>query len=530
MNRGRQIQETTTMDTYATCAICYESKRVAVTVTCPGCATLFCKECFKMNLLSGTEDTITCANVSCKIQWTAAFVCKKFSLRFYNETWKNHLSSIRFINIKSTFPLAMNFVNEELAFREVEKLLPGLQDELENLRRVLNLNKSNVNDLKDFIMVQKKKSKELKRELKRELKELKTTLEYLKDQGEQISVEIDLVKDQIRNIKLVRIDPSLLVIKKKKTYTTRCPADGCNAYVNEDGVCDICKTVMCLKCNTLKTDDTHECNSHDIETLRLIKKDSKQCPKCSAWIQRISGCDHMWCTSIINGDMCKTAFSYNTGRLLRKEENTNPHYFHYLAEQRKNGFDVEEEIDHVGFEGQRVRCYQASDVAKVLRECGINRSTIANMLQCVAHIEEIVLPELEEKLSPNINEHMDLTVKFILKEISEKKFHSELKRQNKQKEKTQDVYDILHMFKSTITDMFRKMLDRSSFIQNCKIVMQMEEICLYVDKELSIIAHRLNVKTVPTIKDWTYFPTRNNKYIPTRNATIPYESIHEIDM
>ena len=50
----------------------------------------------------------------------------------------------------------------------------------------------------------------------------------------------------------------------------------------------------------------HKCNEDDINTAKLLKKDTKYCPKCNFGITKISGCDVMFCTQ------CNTSFNWKT--------------------------------------------------------------------------------------------------------------------------------------------------------------------------------------------------------------------------
>ena len=57
----------------------------------------------------------------------------------------------------------------------------------------------------------------------------------------------------------------------------------------------------------------------------LIKKSTKNCPKCAVPIYKISGCDQMYCTE------CHIAFSWRTGEIDNGTIH-NPHYFQYQRE------------------------------------------------------------------------------------------------------------------------------------------------------------------------------------------------------
>ena len=62
----------------------------------------------------------------------------------------------------------------------------------------------------------------------------------------------------------------------------------------------------------------------------MIIKDSKQCPKCKNYIQRIYGCNQMFCT------ICHTCFNWVTLEILDKVNVNNPELINY---QRLNNLD-----------------------------------------------------------------------------------------------------------------------------------------------------------------------------------------------
>ena len=64
-----------------------------------------------------------------------------------------------------------------------------------------------------------------------------------------------------------------------------------------------------------------------VKTAELIKKDTKPCPSCGERIQKIQGCDQMWCIK------CHQAFSWKTGAIDSGPIH-NPHYYEL---QRRGG-------------------------------------------------------------------------------------------------------------------------------------------------------------------------------------------------
>jgi len=103
-----------------------------------------------------------------------------------------------------------------------------------------------------------------------------------------------------------------------------CPLNMCSGLV-KNGRCGDCKKAVCAKCREERLDG-HECNKQELETINLLKRDTKPCPSCKAPIHKIDGCDQMFCTK------CKTAFSWRTLNIQRGLIH-NPHYHEYMAQE-----------------------------------------------------------------------------------------------------------------------------------------------------------------------------------------------------
>ena len=64
-----------------------------------------------------------------------------------------------------------------------------------------------------------------------------------------------------------------------------------------------------------------KCDEDKKETVKLLRQDTKPCPKCGQLIYKIQGgCDQMYCVK------CHTAFSWKTGRRVNGVIH-NPHYY-----------------------------------------------------------------------------------------------------------------------------------------------------------------------------------------------------------
>lgn len=112
-----------------------------------------------------------------------------------------------------------------------------------------------------------------------------------------------------------------------------CPLNICSGLV-KNGRCGDCKKAVCAKCREERLDG-HECNQQELETIKLLKRDTKPCPRCKTPIHKIDGCDQMFCTK------CKTAFSWRTLNIQRGLIH-NPHYHEYMAQLNGGAMNIQQ--------------------------------------------------------------------------------------------------------------------------------------------------------------------------------------------
>jgi hypothetical protein len=121
--------------------------------------------------------------------------------------------------------------------------------------------------------------------------------------------------------------------KPKKIYIKACTQSGCHGFLDETWTCAVCSQKVCSKCFEDINDDAHLCKEENILSAKLIKTQTKPCPKCSAPVLRASGCTQMMCTN----NNCNTVFDFKTGE-IDKGVIHNPHFYHWRMESG-NGDD-----------------------------------------------------------------------------------------------------------------------------------------------------------------------------------------------
>lgn len=147
---------------------------------------------------------------------------------------------------------------------------------------------------------------------------------------ETVQSEIDSLYEKI-NLKKRRLNELKFGKKTEvKKYTRPCSIPNCNGFLDSSWKCGICSIVTCKDCFEPIADDEHVCEAGAKDTATLLKRDTKNCPKCGEGIYKIDGCDQMYCTS------CHTAFSWKTGEIVSGRIH-NPHYYQHLRNMAPDG-------------------------------------------------------------------------------------------------------------------------------------------------------------------------------------------------
>jgi hypothetical protein len=355
-------------------------------VTC-GCGRTICMDCAKQYLLS-TPDEPHC--FECKRVWDRTLQYELFGCKFINKDYRDHLKTRLFNQERLRLPETVAIVAAEKAEiaaerariaerqkirfecdsagKEFNQLLKKHRShslyrkscelnarkitlkntidhynkkiETDNIK-IINMEKE-IRKLRENISQSKKFTDNSKEELKEKEKEYDEVAQVLHE------MFIPVRKARTEYISLKRKLRELCVHKKMKTekriFTVKCSDETCKGFLSEkEHQCGICAKYACSKCHEMIGTNksllkTHECDPDKVATVKMLKKETRPCPKCVAPIYKISGCDQMWCTQ------CHVAFSWETGKIVTKGRLHNPHYYQYIRENGPTAVREPEEI------------------------------------------------------------------------------------------------------------------------------------------------------------------------------------------
>jgi hypothetical protein len=175
--------------------------------------------------------------------------------------------------------------------------------------------------------------------------------EAIEKENREITIEVNKLEKKIHenNLLIARINGNQVAVERRK-YVSKCPKNDCQGFLSSQLKCELCTSWVCSECREIKGTDRdaeHTCNPEILESVKMLSRDTKPCPKCSTMIHKIEGCDQMFCTE------CHTPFSWTTLRIETGRIH-NPHYFEWqrrqtaanVAERDPNDVLCGRELDH----------------------------------------------------------------------------------------------------------------------------------------------------------------------------------------
>jgi hypothetical protein len=153
-------------------------------------------------------------------------------------------------------------------------------------------------------------------------------------------------------------------------------------------------------------------------------------------------CDQMWCIS------CHTPFSWATGHAIKTGIVHNPHYFQWLA---KGGQAAPQNPGFIPCGGLPNGFQVQTALASANKE---DRKEIMDILRICGHMSDVERHRYERHLDPLNNE--DVGVQYLLKESSEENWKQTLAKREKERQKSNEIRDILDAFNGAAIDLFRR--------------------------------------------------------------------------
>jgi len=393
-----------------TCPICLDKFTASVrkAVTCGQCRANTCSKCVEKYLLNTIEDP-HCPH--CRYAWPRSFLNTVCTSTFLNKTYYKYRQDILMNRERSFLPQMMVFADREMRARKVDKLATDVSKEELELRKEYE---------KKFAELSSKRTR-----LWQKAQNIRSGRDEAAAGGAGAATE---AKAEARK------------------FVRRCTATDCKGFLSSVWKCGVCDNWVCPDCFEVKgrdKDTQHTCKPEMLETANLIKKDTKPCPSCGEMIMKSEGCDQMWCTS------CHTPFSWVTGKVVTTGIIHNPHYYQWM----RNGGGGQMP-QHPGF----IPCGGLPDpynLRRTLRNLSDVDSTefLAIYRTCV-HMIEVERTRYERHVHPQNNQ--DLDVRYLMNELDEEDWKAALARDEKDRQKSREIREILDAFNGATIDIMRR--------------------------------------------------------------------------
>ena len=433
------------------CSICCEKINASnhKKVSCPFCDFNSCRTCVQTYLLSVTTDPHC---MGCKKLWSREVVDGACTKIFRDTKLKKHRETILFEREKCLMPQSQEAASRVLQGRRIDKLMQEAEEEIIKI-------KLSINNL------------------------YHTKIRILNGASQQgASTE-------------------------KRVFVRRCPVNDCKGFLSTRWKCQLCDNNICSECNEVKKGDDHTCDPNNVETVALLKKDTKPCPSCGTMIFKISGCSQMWCPD------CHTAFDWNTMKIETGRIH-NPHYYEFQRNgggpgNRENGDipcggvpSVIEILDFLGIPRQRNRyMYVPTTIDNAVH------TEILKIHRIVLHIQNVEMPRMRHREVDN----EPMRVRYLLNELLEEDMKVMLQRNEKAREKSRDIANILQMFCDVTGDLLRqlvvKVITLEQFLENVNRLRD------YVREAFTTLHKRYSCSTEWISDGWDF--VRNNYQKPT---------------
>jgi hypothetical protein len=288
---------------------------------------------------------------------------------------------------------------------------------------------------------------------------------------EQIAKLTEEFKRKVGELKKEQSELKNTDATEKRKFVRKCPNSDCLGFLSSSLKCDLCKCWACSDCREIKgytTDqkNNHVCDKNILESVKLLEKDSKPCPSCSALIFKINGCNQMFCTE------CNTAFDWVTLK-IEKGVIHNPHFFEYQRQLNngrlpRNPLDIQcgRELDG-NFVRRLINVFKPEK--SVFRGNKSKNHEIIEICRNVIHIRHIDQPRfsIPDRLTNNLFER----IQFMRKKIDTETFKKTIQKKEKKHAKNTEINNVLAMYVTSMTDILYRSLNDPKNYDSIKLEM-----------------------------------------------------------
>ena len=422
------------------CPICIETftGTTRKEIICPYCNYKTCIKCMKQHMLN--QQNPNCMN--CHVEFNREFVDLNMTKNFRTKELKQHRENVLLEREKSLLPATIPYAEQTKEKRKMEKDCQDMEDKIKQLLKEIETVKTNII--------------------------ARRRLYY------------GTIAGGLRDVS---------TSQERRAFVKPCVVSGCRGFLSTQYKCGICDVWVCPDCHEVKNgqkDEEHNCNPDTVETIKMIKKETKPCPKCGVVISKIDGCSQIWCVE------CHATFDWNTGRQTFTTNIHNPHYFEWLR-RNNNGVVPRNPLDiphnPCGADGRLPTLY--SITSKYCNDTTMRR--ITSLLRVLNHMRDYDVLQNDNYDVETANR--DLRINYLLNEITEEVWKKKLQQREKHRDFKVAKSQVCEMLITVAGQYLNEIANTRVHINRInEIVLDLEKIVEYYNESMKIVLERFNSK------------------------------------
>lgn len=449
------------------CIVCREvySKRMRKPIECPYCQFACCMSCFRQYLLTLASEP---ACMSCKVQFSYEFLHEKLPITFWHGEYKNFRKTLLVSREESLLPETQNCIvrirRKEEFLRHVRSVRAEIDKQLLHYNKLLQRNGQMTE------MIAQERNGEL------EIPDDHPYFLYFNDDNTLMKNENGELLCMMENLDDGSAHHRVVRRTTQSSWVHACPNTDCRGYLKGDQtVCPVCSTRVCKDCLQIvkEEEDGHACKKEDIETVDMLKQNTKPCPNCSMMIYKISGCDQMWCTQ------CRTPFSWKTGQKINQRIH-NPHYYEWMLRHQGDNQMPREMMD--------IPCGGLPSVNSLRKFPRQYWEWVHNLHQHILHCEHVVVPRYQNTQELD-GVRKSMRISYLMNFLSHQMWRDELYSREKAAQKHQQYVQIMQTFVAVSTEWLRRMVIH----QQQGLEKEVNELVMffhYINSQIKMLNHR----------------------------------------
>ena len=434
------------------CNICYDTVSIDENITCLVCSEKACLECYKTYfLLQTTALCMWCKNrfnisTTLKNKYPDK-VLKEFIIHFDTFVFDIELSKAKDIDESIIY----NIKNQNN--------IKSLKESFKELySKETYFNKRDYNTFKEKHTIIKRTQNQ-KNLINRKYETI--PVEHLELYKKLFEIETE--RDALKRVPLEKTKSS----KIRRPY----PQVECQGVLF-NFKCMTCDVILCKECHEIET-EKHTCKPENIESIKMLEKDTKPCPGCCIAIIKTKSCHHMFCTS------CHTFFAWNTLRIYDKPVG-NPEYYRFLQSQNKTQNENEPLLS---CNTDPSTFYNNRDITRLVMNSKATHHMVSKTYSYCNHIL-FIIEKINKYLQESDQRKNIIRVGYLLNNLSKQQYRKRFFLIRKNQLPVVQFLQACETMRNTFPDLFFQIKDLKD---NDKIKCMIENFTLYFIDELKTL-------------------------------------------